>query len=293
MRRLSARGLYISAVVFSILVTLFTVGMPLRAISLRDEAAKADQAAASGASLTYEQIGAQRAWRDHLNNVKPDAAELARVNAAFTGSFTTLMAERAKLVAQFHFMPYYFPFMWDMLCMMLFGMAMVKTGVLAGERSVAYYRNMALAAYAIGLPLSIWMVWRNIAVGFDHIPMAYNGIVYEPARIAVCFGHIAVAMLIVKSGALGFLTRPLAAVGQTAFTNYILQSVICSTIFYGYGFGLFGKLERYETYYVVLGCWAFALIASPIWLRHFRFGPLEWAWRSLTYWQRQPMRMEG
>jgi uncharacterized protein len=291
MRRLSVRGLAIAGVVFSVLISLAMIGAPYRAISLRDEAAKADSALAAGQQLTEEQVEAQRAWREYLKGVKPDAAEIARVNQAFGGSFVDALKERAKLVAQFHFTPYYFPLYWDMLCMMLLGMAMAKSGALSGDRPSGYYRRMAAIGYAVGLPLAVWWVWRNIAVDFDHIPMAFNNIAYEPSRILISFGHIAVIILIVKAGVLRGLTDRLAAVGQMAFTNYILQSVTGATIFYGYGFGLFGKLERYQVYYVVLGCWLFALIASPMWLRHFRFGPLEWCWRSLTYWKRQPMRI--
>jgi uncharacterized protein len=75
-----------------------------------------------------------------------------------------------------------------------------------------------------------------------------------------------------------------------AFTNYLMQSLICTIIFYGYGFAFFGKLERHETYYVVGIIWIFQIIFSNIWLRYYRFGPLEWAWRSLTYWKLQPLR---
>jgi uncharacterized protein len=67
--------------------------------------------------------------------------------------------------------------------------------------------------------------------------------------------------------------------------------VVCTFVFTGYGFGLYGRLERYQLYYVVAGCWALSLAASPLWLRYYWFGPLEWCWRSLTYWQRQPMRI--
>jgi uncharacterized protein len=59
--------------------------------------------------------------------------------------------------------------------------------------------------------------------------------------------------------------------------------------FYGIGLGMFGKLQRYELYYVVAVVWVVQIIRSHVWLRYFRFGPLEWAWRSLTYWQIQPM----
>jgi uncharacterized protein len=87
------------------------------------------------------------------------------------------------------------------------------------------------------------------------------------------------------------VTRALAAVGQTAFSNYILHSVLTAFIFTGYGFKLYAKLQRIELYWVVLALWTISLIVSPIWLRHYRFGPMEWCWRSLTYWKKQPMRL--
>ena len=97
-------------------------------------------------------------------------------------------------------------------------------------------------------------------------------------------------MLFCKSDILGFLKNALAAVGRMALTNYIMHSVICAFVFTGIGFSLFGQLQRYELYYVVGGIWLFQLIASPIWLKYFRFGPLEWLWRSLTYRERQPFK---
>jgi len=54
---------------------------------------------------------------------------------------------------------------------------------------------------------------------------------------------------------------------------------------------MYGRWQRYQIYYVVLAIWVFQLIVSPVWLRYFRFGPLEWCWRSLTYWKKQPMRL--
>jgi len=99
-------------------------------------------------------------------------------------------------------------------------------------------------------------------------------------------------MLICKKGLAKDLTTRLAAVGQMALTNYVMHSIICAFIFYGFGFGLFGRLQRFELYYVVFGIWLFQLVVSPVWLRNFRFGPLEWLWRSLTYWKPQPMKTE-
>ena len=86
------------------------------------------------------------------------------------------------------------------------------------------------------------------------------------------------------------LLTMLARVGQMAFTNYLSQSIFCVLIFYGFGFGYFGKMERYQIYIVVGGIWLFQLVFSTIWLKYFLFGPFEWVWRTLTYWKKQPMR---
>jgi uncharacterized protein len=96
-------------------------------------------------------------------------------------------------------------------------------------------------------------------------------------------------LVLIKAGALQWLTKRLADVGQTALSNYIGTSILCTLLFNGYGLGLFGKLQLSEPMYVVLGVWLVNLIVSPIWLKYFRFGTLEWGWRSLTYWKREPM----
>ena len=69
------------------------------------------------------------------------------------------------------------------------------------------------------------------------------------------------------------------------------HTVICTFLFYGWGLGLFGTMDRFALMFVALAIWIFQLVVSPVWLRHFRFGPAEWLWRSLTYFRRQPMRV--
>ena len=111
----------------------------------------------------------------------------------------------------------------------------------------------------------------------------------EPFRFFT-FAPVGLVMLACKSHVLGAAKRVLAAVGQMALTNYLMQTIICTTIFYGHGFGRFGHFERTEQILTVLGVWVVQLIWSPIWMRRFRFGPFEWLWRSLTYLKPQPMR---
>ena len=113
--------------------------------------------------------------------------------------------------------------------------------------------------------------------------------IYPVQRILLALGHVSLIVLLVRGEVFKGLFNALAAVGKMAFSNYILQTVICTLIFFGYGLGYFARLEYYELYFIVVAIWIFQLIISPLWLKYFRFGPLEWAWRSLTYWRRQPM----
>ena len=106
----------------------------------------------------------------------------------------------------------------------------------------------------------------------------------------VGLGHIGLFMLLFMRGSLAGTFKRLAAVGQMALTNYLMASVLCGLVFHGYGLSLYGELDRWQLYLVVLGVWIVQLTISPIWLRYFHFGPVEWLWRSLTYWRRQPMR---
>jgi uncharacterized protein len=100
--------------------------------------------------------------------------------------------------------------------------------------------------------------------------------------------YAALIILMTRSG--GALARRIAATGRTAFTNYLGTSIVMTTLFYGYGFGLFGTMSRSELWLVVVPTWALMLWWSKAWLERYRYGPFEWLWRSLARGARQPMR---
>jgi len=292
MRKLSVRALLIVAGVQVVLLTGMGVGDSFRLREMREKATKADQAAARGEKLTGEQEEAQKEWKDELKKIFPGPEEIKKETDAYRGGWVSAMKQRAKTVWRWHALPYYFPFFWDMLMMMLIGMALVKARVLGAERSYRFYGWMAAIGLAAGLPVNAFGAWKSVQVGFEPVALPLAMATYQIGRVASTLAYVALLLMIVKSGALGWLTRRLAAVGQTAFSNYISHSAICTLIFYGFGLGMFGKLERYQVYAIVPAIWVFNLAVSPVWLRHFRFGPLEWCWRSLTYWKRQPMRAD-
>jgi uncharacterized protein len=175
---------------------------------------------------------------------------------------------------------------------MLLGMALLKYGVLSGAASRRVYATMALLGYAIGLAVNLFETTNLIRDDFSVEALITSYLTYDLGRIPMTLGHVGLIGLLFQTAALSAAMRTLSAVGQMALTNYLTQSLICMFVFTGAGLALYGHLERHELYYVVAAIWVVQLIWSPLWLRRFRFGPCEWVWRSLTYWQRQPMKNE-
>ncbi|WP_224489264.1 DUF418 domain-containing protein [Robertkochia flava] len=179
---------------------------------------------------------------------------------------------------------------WDILSFLLLGMALFKWRVLTGERSLKFYAALLLIGYGVGLAINYYELQLIQSRDFFVIDMVKAGLTYEPGRLFMTLGHIGAVMLFVKSEFFVLLKKGLAAVGRMALTNYLMHTVVCIFFFYGFGFGFFGKLQRYELYYVVFAVWAFQLILSPVWLKYFKYGPIEWLWRSLTYKKVQDFR---
>ncbi|MCC6909985.1 MAG: DUF418 domain-containing protein [Phycisphaerales bacterium] len=213
--------------------------------------------------------------------------------AAMRGSYLGELKHRARVMPMFHFFMVAF-YSWRALSMMLLGMALFKWGVLSAARSTGLYLAMVVGGFAVGVPL-IWLGFqRNMTVEFDFIAAQFNNSHYNYfGSVFVALGWVGIIMLICRSGVLHWLAASLGAVGRMAFTNYLMHTIICTTIFNGrsgLGLGKFNQLERTELLMIVAAIFLFQMIASPIWLRFFRFGPFEWLWRSLTYWKLQPMR---
>jgi uncharacterized protein len=222
----------------------------------------------------------------------PDRAIMIAEIAAYRGGWLEQMGQRIPAaIALQTFVLLVFQG-WRAAGLMLVGMALLTWRILTGLRSTRFYLTAAVVGFAVGLPLIILGVWRNFAAGWSlEYSMFFGSQLNYWGSLFVAMGYISVVMLLCKAVRHGLLTHAFAATGRMAFTNYIAQTLICTTIFYGHGFGLYGKMERREQILVVFCIWAFQLIVSPIWLSRFRFGPLEWLWRSLTYRRRQPMRI--
>jgi uncharacterized protein len=255
-------------------------------------------AQAAGRTLTPAQDSALVAWRQLEKDMIPNEAEIAQQTTLMKGSYGQVASVVRKKAAEGEF-KYLLLAIWDMLGLMLLGIALYRWGFLTLKWSDRAYARTAVIGYAIGLTAVTYSyahvvrVMPNLTAGLAYMertPIQWWRGLYDVQRIALMMAHVSVIMLMYRAGWLRGLFARLRAVGRMAFTNYVMQSVICSLVFFGYGLGQFGDWQYYQLYYLVAGIWLFQLIVSPLWLRGYQFGPLEWLWRTLTYWRRVPMR---
>ena len=253
----------------------------------------ADASVKAGVPPTDKQTAAKKELQAQRSRRKPSREELEADAQQWRGHPSEVIRAHVRAVTIWQSVPYYDATNLDLWSMMFLGMGLYKLGMFSARNSYRTYTRIAVMGYIIGIPLNAYVAWLAYSSNFDRVTVMFTHIAYDVERLSVALAHMAILMLICKAGVLPWLTQRLAAIGQTALSNYILQSVICSFVFTGYGLGLYGRMERYQLYYVVALCWAVSLVASPIWLRHYGFGPLEWCWRSLrrTSWKRQPMRI--
>ena len=178
---------------------------------------------------------------------------------------------------------------WRAAGLMLMGMAAWKLRLFTAKRSDRTYIGLAGVGLFVGLPIVSFGIWDRMRMGWDAAHTFYGDGNYW-ASILVSVGYIGIVMLAEQRDWLPNMRRWLAAVGRMAFTNYIMQTMICVAVFQGFGGGLYGTTSRLAQTIFILGVWIFQSVLSVWWLNRFRYGPLEWLWRSLTYGRMEPFR---
>lgn len=249
-------------------------------------------------SLTETQKKALKDWRQVEINLIPNRDDAAEHTKIMKSDYATV-AKYIRKISWEGQTKYLIYSIWDPLALMLLGMALYKWGFLTLAWSKAQYLRTLLIGYGLGFPLVIWNFYYNFLefptheASLRHMELhAINWmeLIYPVQRILLMMGHASLILIAIQGNWLMGILDRFRAVGQMAFTNYIVHSLICTFIFFGYGLNYYAELEYYQIYFVVLGIWVLQLIYSPIWLKHFVYGPLEWMWRSLTYWKIQPFR---
>ena len=214
----------------------------------------------------------------------PTSEQIATEIKIMQGSFLEQMPIRLENAIGFQTLVFLIETFWRTTSLMLLGMILYRKGILSADKSVKYYKNMMLTGFGIGLIISI--IGLNQAYDSEWLGAYVMNIGANYKFVSGLFmaiGYIGFVLWCYKIGIFKKLQERLQATGRMAFTNYIGMSVICTLIFNGHGLGLYGTLDRLQQFLVVVAIWVLILIVSPLVLKKYRFGPLEWLWRKLTY----------
>ena len=221
----------------------------------------------------------------------PSIPEISHDLVVHRGSYATVFADRLPAALKAPGQAFIFLGL-ETLAYMLLGMAALKSDLLTGAWSGRAYRWGAVIGLCGGAIAYALIATIPVHRNFDTASVAASDLVLsEPFRPLMILGWACLIILTIRPGSP--ITERVAAVGRMAFTNYIASTIICTTLFYGYGFGLYGRLSRAELYPIVAAIWVLMLAWSGVWLTRFRYGPLEWLWRSLARGQWQRMRFSA
>lgn len=289
-RQMNPKKLILTAVILFCIGTTWNYFDYKGAEKLVENVAVAETYKAEGKELTKELKEAKSEWENRLSKRSEEAAVeyTAKMNQGYFG----VVAHLAPTNFEFDTVWPYRQDLWDVLSMMLIGIALFRWNVLSAEKSFKFYGLMVLIGYAVGLAINYYELKIILDDNFSFLSFQRSEVTYYWGRLFIAMGHVGMIMIFCKSNFLNWLKSGLASVGKMALTNYLMHSVICMIVFTGVGFGLFNKLERYELLFVVFSIWIFQLILSPIWLTYFQYGPMEWLWRNLSYQKVYPIRKE-
>lgn len=263
-RKWSARNLFIASGASVLLLLLMDamMGLSVPYWSAAEVTEFAEFWAPSNASIAEEVATMRGAWGDQMTMRVPSAMTMQT-------EYLPMLALRAT-------------------AMMLLGMGLYKSGVLNGGMDRRWNGGFALIGLTLGLAITGWGFQYSQAHDWSMEVFFIGGFFRRLGMVFLVLGYVGSILWLCEGPAKSWLERWLAPLGRMALTNYLAQTVICTTLMYGHGFGLFSSLGRAQLWLVVVPIWVVQILASKWWMDRCAFGPIEWGWRSLTYWRIQP-----
>lgn len=253
-------------------------------------AAKADPKNAG--ALTAAQKKAEAAALK-AKKLKEEAAEIANENKLMsTGSYADVTQLRIKHFAEHA--PMQANFATVLVAMFLIGTWFIRSGVM--ENTGAHLPMFRKLAY-IGLPAGIALGLAGALIATTHTPGSeHDGFMLALGlqmlgNLPACLGYVAMIVLMLHSRSAFSNVKVLGPFGRMALTNYLMQSVVMSMFFFGYGLGNWGMGRAWQVLFALVLC-ALQIVVSTWWLTRFRYGPAEWLWRAVTYMKFPAMRIE-
>jgi uncharacterized protein len=291
-RHLRARTLVILGLVWMLAFVPIGLRRYAMQVDTRSQAEQAAKLQAANETVPADLTAAQKRWQARVESIPPKPEVVQKEIADVRVGYWQLFKNRWDYHHNFQSAFLYYHWVFDVLGMMVLGMGLLKAGFFHGHWRPAAYVALLVAGGLAAAAQGWWgLAWQ--AQGFAATALELRlvqDLTYAHGRALVALAWASGLLLVLRANVLRAATAALAAVGRTAFSCYILQTVLGSLLFYGYGFALFGTIPRAWLMAVVLGMSIVQIAFAVLWLRWFRFGPLEWAWRSLTWWRWQPLR---
>jgi uncharacterized protein len=242
--------------------------------------------AAVGSLMTPLMIGMM--WSRQHGNLSPEAEALrdaaGELQLYTHGSYPQIVADAVTRHGGDLLRELGFVGIFETSGLILLGMAFYRMGLFTGAVDATKLWRRGWIAVAVGVALALLAGLWPLVNGFPRMMTMFTfiGLGALPHLITL-LGLVAVLAAWAPRASKDWLGRRLAATGRMAFSNYLGMSVVMMFVFHGWALGLYGRFHRLELLGFVLAGWVLMLAWSPWWLAHFRYGPLEWVWRSLTY----------
>lgn len=259
-------------------------GLPKDSIRVRDSVGMKKD------TLTKEQQQDKGAWEGLTKGLKYDStkAGVKAENKSMRSSYVKVWKHLMERSQNKESMWLYQIGIWDIGSLMLLGMFLFAIGFFRSHYSTPKYIVFAIAGISGGVLLALLRLQLHYDKLVDYekyigkhlfAPQQF----FPLERLFLVVGLASLVLLLIRIQLLKWLWDALSAAGRMAFTNYFLQSIICTLFFYGYGFGYFGRLSLQELYFFVAELWLIQIVFSIFWLRYYEYGPVEWLWRSLVH----------
>ena len=283
-RNWKARNLLILATFLILIGSLQNFALKSSLEIARDAAEEMKISITKGEEVSEETATWAQAWIEYENGYQTERDNIPNEIKNKTSSYASAYEYNLEIANEtIYFLIPFFLFL-DALMMMVVGMALFKLGILDGGREIRFYITMMYTGFLIGLSINAYevLLMTNSNMGIIETN-PYLRFTYHFGRLFIALGYLGLIIVLIKLRKFSSLRFRLACVGRMALTNYLMHSVIALFIFSGAGLGLLGKFSWSQLYLVVALVWALQLYISPLWLKYFYFGPIEWLWRLLTY----------
>jgi uncharacterized protein len=237
-----------------------------------------------------------RQTKQRLANHMENELERAEEQAAFTQA-SYWMATKYRIKSGLRDLLRATPILCPLVLLpiFMFGFWLLKTGALQKpSENPTLFRGMAWIGLSLGLAMTTAALLLQMHPAFRYISLAsaIGQVLFMLSQSLMAAGYFGFFVAAIQRDFWKRSLRFLAPLGRMALTNYLMHSVLLTTIFYGYAGNMFGRIGRAWQVPIAAAILGAQLVICRLWLKHFRYGPMEWLWRSFTYWQRQPIRVQ-